>query len=456
MTTTSHKLPRVTKLAYGAGDLGAAITAAVTGFYLNAFLLDVSGLRPGLVGLIFLISTLWDAVTDPVVGNLTDRTRSRWGRRRPWLLYGSIPFGFAFFLHWLVPPFGTAGLFAYYLLVALLLKTAFTAVNVPYTALTPELTNDYDERTSLTAYRFSFSIVGGVLAVALHPVIVGLFGDAVLMGYAISAAVWAVFIAASSLVTFRFTEEQPRPDATDEKRYGFFEGMRLALQNRPFVYVTGIYLLSWLVIQLVQTNLLLYVRYWIDAESSFTIFVLILQFTAFGFLSVWSGLSERIGKKRVYYIGATMWAITLFAVYFAQPGQVVFMGVVSFFAGAGVSVGYLIPWSMLPDVVELDELKTGQRREGVYYGFFVFLQKLGLSLGLALSGFVLEWAGYLNPEDIGAAVEQPDSVLTVLRLFVSILPAILLLLSIPLAMAYPITPQRFDEIRAELAQTKTE
>lgn len=450
--STNAMLTRKTKLAYGAGDLGAAITAAIVGFFMNAFLLEVAGLRPGVVGIIFFVSTLWDAITDPIVGNWSDRTRSRWGRRRPWLLFGAIPFGIAFWLHWLVPDMDANGLFIYYLVVALLLKTAFTAVNIPYTSLTPELTSDYNERTSLTAYRFSFSILGGVTAVGLHPVIVGMFGTDIKTGYMVSAGLWAIFIVLSAWTTFFFTREQEH--ATPEKRYGFIEGIRITFQNKAFLYVTGIYLLSWLTIQFVQTNLLLYVRYWSGGEENFTLLVLILQVTAFLFLGVWSWVSGRVGKKRTYYIGITIWAVVLAGVFLIPRDMFAPLILVSFLAGTGVSVAYLIPWSMLPDVIELDELETGQRREGVYYGFFVFLQKLGLSVGLGLSNVMLEWAGYINPTSAGEIVAQPDNVLLVLRLFISLLPAVILVLSLPLAVAYPITPERFAEIQTELAKRR--
>ncbi len=148
-SSKSEKLSVGTKLAFGTGDLGAAIVATVQGFFLNAFLLDVAGMRPAAAGAIFLIVKIWDSINDPIIGAMTDRTNTRWGRRRPWLLFGAVPFGLAFFLHWLVPDVGATGKFIYYLVVALLLDTAFTAVNVPYTALTPELSTDYDERTSL-------------------------------------------------------------------------------------------------------------------------------------------------------------------------------------------------------------------------------------------------------------------------------------------------------------------
>ncbi|MCA9968720.1 MAG: MFS transporter, partial [Anaerolineales bacterium] len=439
-----------TKLAFGAGDLGAAIVAAVQGFFLNAFLLDVAGLRPGAAGTIFLLVKIWDSVNDPIIGALTDRTNTRWGRRRPWLLFGAIPFGLAFFLHWLVPDVSQAGKFWYYLIVALLLDTAFTAVNVPYTALTPELSSDYDERTSLNAYRFSFSILGGMVAAFLHGIIVGAFASP-LTGNAVAAAIWAFFIVASALVVFAFTRETQFRQETAAAP-GFFEGLRIVFRNRAFIFVTVIYLLTWLCIQFVQANLLLYTRYWVNAEAQFPFLVLAIQATAFVFLLIWARVSERVGKQRVYYFGATIWIVVELALFFVQPGQVGLLFGLAALAGAGVSIGYLVPWSMLPDVVELDELQTGQRREGVYYGFFVFLQKLGISLGLAFSNFALELTGYVTPIEGAPLPTQPDGVLLALRLFVSVVPAVILLISIPVVMRYPITRERYAEIRAALAQ----
>lgn len=447
------KLKIGTKLAFGTGDLGAAIVASVQGFFLNAFLLDVAGVRPGAAGLIFLIVKIWDSVNDPIIGALTDRTNTRWGRRRPWLLFGAIPFGLTFFLHWLVPDLGDTGKFFYYLVVALLLDTAFTAVNVPYTALTPELSHDYDERTSLNAYRFSFSILGGMVAAFSHGIIVAGF-DNPQTGNAVAAAIWAFFITGSALVVFAFTKENHFQGGADAGM-GFVEGLRIVFRNRAFLFVTTIYLLTWLCIQFVQANLLLYTRYWAKAEAQFPFLILSIQATAFIFLLVWAKISARVGKQRVYYYGAAIWIAVSIAIFFVQPGQVTLLFVLAIIAGAGVAIGYLVPWSMLPDVIELDELETGQRREGIYYGFFVFLQKLGISLGLALSNFALEFTGYITPTDAMPFPVQPDGVLLALRIFVSLAPAAILLSSIPIVMRYPITRTRFAEIRAALEARKS-
>ncbi len=451
----SEKLGRLTKLAFGAGDLGPAIVAAINGFFLNAFLLDVAGLRPAAVGLIFLLVKIWDAVNDPLIGALTDRTKSRWGRRRPWLLFAAIPFGVMFFLQWLVPPLSDFAKFWYYLVVAILLDSAYTAVNVPYVSLTPELTHDYDERTSLSSYRFAFSILGGVLAAFLHTIIVRIFsempGGSIYTGYAASAAIWAFFLIVPNWITFAFSREthyrEDRPQGP-----GFFQGVRIALRNRAFICVAIIYLLSWLCVQFVQTNLLLYVKYWMGAEAQFGTLVLAVQVSSFLFLMLWARVSQRLGKQNTYYLGMAFWIVVEILLFFVQPGQLALLFVLAALAGAGVSIAYLIPWSMVPDVIEMDELETGQRREGVFYGLFVFLQKLGISLGLAMSNFTLEASGYINQVPGAPIPSQPPPVLMALRIFVSLVPALILVASFWVVRAYPITRERHAQMRAELAR----
>ncbi len=451
-----RELKLINKLAFGFGDVAGAVYAALYGFFMSAFLLDVAGLRPGAVGLILGSSVIIDAFTDPFIGSLSDRTKSRWGRKRPWLLFGAIPLGIAFFLHWLVPPLEGAMLVGYYFVVSNLLRLAFTAVNIPYTALTPEMTRDFDERTQLNTYRFMFSIVGSIIAVVLHPILVDLGGGG-LAGYAMSAGIWMVVIIIATLGCFAGTFELPATQPINPKSYNFIQRLQIVFSNKPYLMVTGIYLLSWLTLQFIQANLLLYTRYWLDAEDQFTIFVALIQIVAAIFLPIWTIASGKIGKKGVYLAGASIWIVTLIGLYFIQPGQANLLMVASAFAGIGVSVAYLIPWSMVPDTIEHNELETGERQEGVFYGMFVFLQKLGLAAGLTFSNFALEAAGYVNAETIDGVqqfVEQPESVLSTLRIIVSLAPAVILALSIPIALMYPITRQRYDDIQAALAERK--
>lgn len=449
---TDEKLPTRTKLAYGAGDFGTAIVAALKGFFLLIFLTDVARLDPAAAGSILLIIKIWDAVNDPLVGWLSDRTRTRWGRRRPWILFGALPFGLLFSLLWLTPPLGPTAKYLYYLLIALAGDAAFTVVNLPYTALTPELTHDYDERTRLNSYRFAFSIAGGLLAAVLHPQIVRAFPTPQL-GYTVSAALWGVLVTLPCFVVFAGTRERPESfqPQKDEDRLPYWEQVRMALANRPYRFVIGLYLLAWFALQLVQTVIIYFLTYYLRRADQIPLVLLAVQGSSFVFLFVWSALSQRLDKRIVYMIGAMIWLIVQLALFFITPERFHLVIPLAALAGAGVAVAYLIPWAMMPDLIEYDELETGQRREGVFYGFMVFLQKACLALGIYLVGLVLSWTGYITPSDADLTPVQPERALEAIRFLMGPVPATILAASLVLVYFYPITRAEHGRVRAALA-----
>ncbi len=463
---SGERLPLATKLAFGAGDLGPAVATIIASFFQLFFLTTIAGLPPGLAGTVLLIVKIWDAVNDPVIGWLTDRTNTRWGRRRPWLLFGALPFGFFFFLQWIVPPFDTPGKFAYYLLIALLFDTAFTIVNVPYTALTPELTRDYDERTSLNSFRFAFSIGGSILGGVLHQIIVARFPDDPQTGYLVSGALIGMLIALPFLWCFAGTRERYAPEEGSDE-LSLPEQIRYVFKNRPFLFVVGIYMFSWLAVQITSAVLTFYIVFWIgsvpqfpttafglsfnDANAIIPLMLFVVQGSALVFLFIWSAVSRRIGKKAVYMIGSLIWIAVQSFLFFVQPEQITLAIILGLVAGAGIATAYLIPWSMMPDVIELDELETGQRREGMFYGFMVLLQKLGLALGLFLVGQALQASGF--NESLGAG-QQPASALMAIRLMIGPVPTIVLICGMVLTAFYPITRAKHEALLARLAERK--
>ena len=450
------KIPLRTKLAYGIGDMGFSAVVTVTGFFLTPFLLDVVGLRPATVGVVFLLANIWDAITDPAMGVLIDRTQTRWGAKRVYLLFGAIPFGVAYFLNWVVPDLGPTGLVVYYVAVALLLKTAFTIVGIPYSSLTAAMTRDYDERTHLNTYRFTLNLVGSILAVVSYPLLVGLAGDDIIRGNLISAAVLGTFIAVTTLIAFSGTFELPE-SRTTRAEFNVFGELWSAFSSVPFRYITGIYVCGALTLMVVQSNLLLFVRYWLGAEELFVLIILVFQVTVIVFLGVWNAVAQYLDKRVIYVIAAVIWMIGLLGLFLGPRDAVAPYYPLAFLTGVGAAaVAYLIPYSMLPDVIDEDEVQRGERREGIFYSMFFFIQTLALSLGLALSNFALEAAGYVNPDEVGVAVVQPESVLFTLRVLVGLAPAIVLLFSLPLIYYYPITRERYAEIRVQLAARHAE
>jgi len=446
----SEKLSLSTKMAYGAGDFGTSLTANILIFFLLPFFTDVAGLRPSVAGVILAVSKIWDAVNDPVVGVLSDRTRTKWGRRRPWMLFSAIPFGLSFLAQWWVPfPNNETALIIYYVAIAILFNTFYTCVNLPYTALTPELTQDYNERTSLNSFRFAFSIVASIISGVGHLAIVKIFPDQA-TGYFVAGLIWSVLSVLPIFWCVWGTREKYRRDELIAE-IPFWTQLRIAFTNRPYLYVIGIYICSWLAFQNTATILPYYVTYWMKKPDLVGLTILAVQGTALIMLFVWARVSVKIGKKAVYVAGMSVWIGAQVGLYFLQPDQLPLMFVLAMLAGVGVSTAYMIPWSMIADVIELDELNTGQRREGVFYGFMVLLQKIGLAIAILLVGFALENAGFVKPVG-NKFMDQPELVLQTLRIMIAPLPTVFLIMGIFLAALYPITREAHTEILARLME----
>lgn len=450
---TRQRLSLWTKLAYGVGDLGTGMTANILLFFLLPFLTNTVGMAAGLAGSIYAITRLWDAINDPIIGILSDRTRSRWGRRRPWLLFAAIPFGLSFLAQWWIPFPGRIGpLFAYYLLVSLLFNTFYSAANIPYAALTPELTQDYDERTQLNQFRFAFSVGGSIVAVSVFPLLFNLLPDRQ-AGYLLAGTCFAVISSLPLLLCFlgireRYWSEQAPLPLTQQ--------LRVVLRNRPYLFVAGIYLCSWLTFQFTATIIPFFIVFWMGLpEVWISLVVLAVQGIAVVTLFLWTQVSAHLGKRSMYLIGAGFWLIAQGGLFFVQPGQQGLMIGLALIAGVGASAtAYLGPWSMLPDVIDLDELQTGERREGIFYAFMVLLQKVGLALGLFLVGQALDLSGFISSVAGAAPPLQPESALLAIRLAIGPLPALFLIGGILLVWFYPLTRQRHEQILAQLEENR--
>ena len=453
-TPTPLSLP--TKLAYGVGDMGSGMTSNLIAFSFLIFLTEVAGINPLAAGTVLLIGRVWDAVNDPLVGMLSDRTQTRWGRRYPWILLSTLPFGITFFLMWLVPG-GSAGFrFWYYVVTSVLFQIFFTTANLPYSTLTAELTQDYDERTDLTSFRLGFSLLGAISALALGLVVTTQVKDETLQ-YTVLGGVCAILSIIPLLVcvfgTYGHAQKVQTLAAqvdpgTSEPDLPFIQQIRIAFSNRAFLYVVGIYLFAWLALQITASIIPFYVTFWMGLDSYF-LPALLVQGTAIVMMWPCNLLSRKLGKQGLFYTGIGTWLVVQTGLFFLQPGQVGFLYMLCLAASFGVATAYVVPWAMLPDVIELDELQTGQRREGIFYAFMTLLQKIGLAGGLFLVGAALEWSGFL-----AEATTQPNSALLAIRLFMGPGPLILLCCALVLCYFYPITRAVHSEILLKLIEQR--
>jgi GPH family glycoside/pentoside/hexuronide:cation symporter len=436
------------KFFYGFGDTSNTVSYTITSLLFLFFLTDVAHLNPALAGVVLLAGKFWDAVTDPLTGYISDHLRTPLGRRRPFFIAAALPFALTFVLMWIVPQqLSQGGLFVYYVFAYSLHITFFTAYAVPYQALAAELTGDYDERTALNSFRMFFSIVLGLVAAVLPRAIVERFVSAP-RGYVAMAWAAAAIIVVPPLVVFVATREPPLAAVGRRARDSFMAEVRQVLANKPYRAALLMYLFTWMGVDVVSAVFLYYATYVVHMETQSSLLFAILFITAVLFLPFWVWASGRLGKKTAYIAG-TAFVVCVLAVIAAVPVPspwVVYT--LLFLAGIGISSSHVLPSAIIPDCIELDELESGTRREGMYYGFSTFLQKLASAGAIAVVGVILSLGGY-----VAGAVQSPRSVLTI-RLLVGGFSGFIFLGGIVSMLFYPITRERYQDIQRQLAERK--
>ncbi|QEN09915.1 MFS transporter [Oceanispirochaeta crateris] len=429
------------KLGFGIGDLGGNLFFTFIGFYLLYFLTDVLGLSAALAGTTLMIGKVWDAVTDPVTGYASDRTISPWGRRRPYIFVGAIISLLAMYLLFSISPGqNQMDLFILTTLYFCLLNTAYTLVNIPYTALLPELTRDYDEKTLLTAYRMCFAVIGTFVGAAAVMPLVNLFPNEQ-TGWTIMASILGGIMMGTAFITV-WAIREPQHKKEEVKGHGFFKTYLEALSFKVFLLV----LIPWTLFiagtSMIQGAMVYYFKYIFKDEASFQLALVALLSVSLLFIPIWARISRRISKKNCYNIG--MLILTVAVLLFSFSGgfwpvssAILIMG----FAGIGLSTHYIMPHSILPDVVEYDAIENnGLRREGVFSGLWTFTSKLGQALALALNGWILSLFHY-KPD----VVQTPEAIKGI-QLICGPLPALFYITGIFILMRFPINRDFYNKM----------
>jgi len=440
-------LPLRTKLLFSTGDLSTSIPLAILMFFQLYFLTDVAHLRPDYAAWAVGIPRIWDAINDPLFGLLSDRIRTRWGRRRVLLLFGSVPLGLSFIFMWLVPGLGQAGLAFYYAVMFIIFDTAFTVVHVGYNSLTPELTADYDERSSLNGYRMVFSITGTLGAIILATVLGWYISDQQLL-FTILAVGLGIISIIPPLIVFTITTELPAEELPEPPPLR--ESLRQTLGNQPFRMVMGLYLMSWTTASVIAAVLVYFANYYLSVPDQANYFVLVAQGSAILFIPITVWISKVLDKRLAFIIGTVAWMLVMLGIFSIGPQQVGFAYILAGLSGFGIATAYVVPWAMIPDVVEYDQVRTGQRREGSYYAFASFFQKLATGAALWAMAQALAFTGYITPETGALLPKQPPEAILAIRLFAGPIPVLLLLMAIVFAWRYPITRESHRETLDQL------
>jgi GPH family glycoside/pentoside/hexuronide:cation symporter len=442
-------LPAWRKWMYGSGDLGFSLTSTIIAAYFLFFLTGVVGVRAGVASIAILIGKTWDYINDPLFGYISDHTRTRWGRRRPFLLFGPIPYAIIFALMWWRPPLqGEVALVIYYAVVYVFYDAAATLIYMPYFALTPELTSDYDERTSLVSLRAFFSIFGSLLAFSLPEMIVQGFTPDHATYVLKMGLIFAVISAIPMYVVFFGTRE--RPEFMQQEQPGLWQSIKDSVQNRPFIFGTIIYLFTWATVDILQTVLIFFITYVVMRESDTTVIMATIFIVAILALPLWTWISRHMNKRLAYIIGMLFFTAVLLVLINLTPTTPlsVILGL-CVLAGIGVSAAHVIPWAIIPDAIEVGELKTGSRHEGTFYSLISLAQKVASSIAIPGAGLLLDLSGY-----IPNSTQQPASAIQGIRLLTGPIPAVMMFIGIVFAILYPLGREDYTQIARELEERR--
>jgi oligogalacturonide transporter len=458
MEAKSEKLTLWQKIGYGLGDIYGGGSGVVISFYYLIFLTDVVRIAPALAGTVILISKIYDSITDPFEGIIADRTRTKLGRRRPYLLAG-IPLVFLSFFA-LFYPYSMESettRFISVMLSYLFFSTVVSIVMLNYNALHSEITLDYHERSSLSSIRIFFSTVASIAAALLPLEIVKLFPD-IHQGYIIMGLAFGAFFALPFIATVSAVKERPefqRPPEPFNWKVAFIEPFK----NRTFVYTLAMYLFAFVAIDTVSTIVAYFVKYYLQRSGEVSFVngaLLIAQVVSLPF---YVALSKRIGKSKSYILGLGIWAAAMLFSFLLSPNNATFwVYVFASVVGLGTGGVVVMIYAIFPDIPDVDELSSGERREGIYAALVTFIRKFSSALAIFAVSNVIGWAGYVAPiqETIDGATKlieqsQSDTFLLVLRLLFILLPIVLLIFALFFAARFPLTPELHQRLNTYLA-----
>ena len=428
---------------YGMGDAGTGMAASLIGFYLFIFYTAAAGLPNWMAGLVLMLGRLWDAINDPVVGWLSDRTRGRWGARLPWMVWSALPLGVSMALMWWLPPGDNWVKFFFFLAISVLANSLYTCVNLPYAALAAELTADTQLRTRLNTARFTGSIIASLIGIIL--------GGLLLRDHSNPASYWQVGMLSGTIITvctlvcaWGVAPVACRCQQPSSKRGSTRRLLRRIGDNRRFLKVLGLYLLLWCALQLMQTAALIFLPVVMHLPESWSNWILLpFQISTLVGLQIWTGVAHRRSRVAALHRGAWLWVGGCLLAMLLLPlnaelsptgsaanlVSLTLLLVTIVAVGLGASTAYLIPWSLLPDAIDADPEKPA----GLYSAWMVFAQKICISFALFFFGQLMSLSGYVAAHKI----VQPGSALLSIRLCMGLIPAVLVVLGLLVVRHWP-------------------
>ena len=436
----SETLTNRVRAGYGIGDYAICLYWSGIGLYLLYFYTDVVGISPILAGWIYALGFGWDAITDPFMGYLAERTKTKMGSYRPFIYYGSIPSALSFVLLFWVPPFEGTVLFLFLILVNLIHRSCFTIVSVPYSSLTARITNDSNERTKLTTARMISASFGTLSMSALAFPLIAYFGGADEAFGFLWLAIISGLIAIALLSVTVYSVREKVDEIVTSNLPNFVSITKTVATNYPFWIVFGCILILGSTGVMFNKNLIYFVKYGLELHEYQGLILGVSSGASFLSLPFWAYLALKIGKRETWLISMTIAFIGLLLFFYYPIASLNELLILLALIGVGNGAGGVLFWSMLPDTVEYGEWKSGIRTESSLYGFMTFAQKSSIAVAALILGFLLSGIGF-EPNQI-----QSEETISGMKFMMSWIPICGIIISLVLMYFYPISTKFHGEL----------
>lgn len=436
----SETLTNRVRAGYGIGDYAICLYWSGIGLYLLYFYTDVVGISPILAGWIYALGIGWDAITDPFMGYLAERTKTKMGSYRPFIYYGSIPLALSFVLLFWVPPFEGTVLFLFLILVNLIHRSCFTIVSVPYSSLTARITNDSNERTKLTTARMISASFGTLSMSALAFPLIAYFGGADEAFGFLWLAIISGLIAIALLSVTVYSVREKVDEIVTSNLPNFVSITKTVATNYPFWIVFGCILILGSTGVMFNKNLIYFVKYGLELHEYQGLILGVSSGASFLSLPFWAYLALKIGKRETWLISMTIAFIGLLLFFYYPIASLNELLILLALIGVGNGAGGVLFWSMLPDTVEYGEWKSGIRTESSLYGFMTFAQKSSIAVAALILGFLLSGIGF-EPNQI-----QSEETISGMKFMMSWIPVCGIIISLVLMYFYPISTKFHGEL----------
>jgi GPH family glycoside/pentoside/hexuronide:cation symporter len=418
MEKITFKLSVKEKIGYSLGDTASHFVWDMVGFWLLFFYTDVYGISAAAAGTIMLIARFWDMAIDPVIGIVSDRTNTRWGKFRPYILFGAVPYAILAVLTFTTPDFGEFGKILYAGTTYVLLMTAYALINLPYSALGAVMTDDTYERAGLNTYRFIAGFTGQFIVTGLALTLAEFFGGGdKAQGFQYTVFLFAGLSLIFFFITFQTTRERVQPPK--EQVNSLKEDVKNLFQNKAWIILALVGIISFIMFAMQNAAIAYYFKYYLGRENNVQWFNVIGTVALIVALPLSKPLAKRFGNKNVFIGSSLISGLFFILIYIAGMNDLVTIYVFNILAKMAYAPAVPLLWTMIADSADYGEWTTGRRATGLYFSAAVFAQKAGWGIGAAIAGWILSVSGFMPN------VLQNETAITGIKLLVSVIPGIL-------------------------------